>query len=47
MYTVLTDCAAFLQYQLYSALSVLDPEVEHPGLTLYNVSRGEVAGAKS
>lgn len=44
---MLTDCAAFLQYQLYSALSVLHPEVEHPGLMLYNVSGREVAGAKS
>lgn len=35
---VLTDCAAFLQYQLNSALPVLHPKVEHPGLTLYNVS---------
>ena len=43
---VLTDCTAFLQYQLYSALSVLHPEVEHAGLTFYNVSRGGDAGAK-
>lgn len=44
---VLTDCAAFLQYQLYRALPILHPEVEHPGLTLYNVSGGGVDGAKS
>ena len=44
---VLTDCAAFLQHQVYRALPVVHPEVEHPGLTLYNVSGGGVGGAKS
>lgn len=44
---VLTNCAAFLQYQLYRALPVLHPEVQHLGLTLYNVSGGRVDGAKS
>lgn len=43
---MLTDWAAFLQYQLYSALSVLHSEVEHPRLALYNMSGGEVARAK-
>lgn len=43
----LTNCAAFFQYQLYRALPVLHPEVEHPGLALNNVSGGGVDGAKS
>lgn len=43
---VLTDCASFLQYQLDRALPVIHPEVEHPGLTLDNVSGGGVDGTK-
>lgn len=47
MFVVLTDCAAFLQHQLYRPLPVLHPEVEHSGLTLYDVSGGGGDGTKS
>lgn len=46
-FVVLTNCAALLDHQLYRALPVLDPEVEHPGLTLYDVSGRRVDWAKS
>lgn len=42
----LTNCAAFLHHQLYRTLSVLHPEVKHPGLTLYDLSGGDAGRAK-
>lgn len=44
---VLTNCVALLEHQLYRALPVLDPEVEQPGLTLYDVSGRRGDWAKS
>lgn len=42
LYVILTNCAALLNHQLYRALPVLHPEVQHPWLALYDVSGGGI-----